>query len=88
MTNANPFINRSELTFELPPFALIQEEHYLPAFYEGMKAQLAEVQRILDTPGDATFENTIVTLEKSGKILERVSMVFFNKSSSDTNDAL
>ena len=88
MNNANPFINRSELTFELPPFALIQEEHYLPAFYEGMKAQLAEVQRILDTPGDATFENTIVALEKSGKILERVSMVFFNKSSSDTNDAL
>ncbi len=88
MNNANPFINRSELTFELPPFALIQEEHYLPAFYEGMKAQLAEVQTILDTPGDATFENTIVALEKSGKILERVSMVFFNKSSSDTNDAL
>ena len=88
MNNANPFINRSELTFELPPFALIQEEHYLPAFYEGMKAQLAEVQIILDTPGDANFENTIVALEKSGKILERVSMVFFNKSSSDTNDAL
>lgn len=88
MTNANPFINRSELTFELPPFALIQEEHYLPAFYEGMKTQLVEVQTILDTPGDATFENTIVALEKSGKILERVSMVFFNKSSSDTNDAL
>jgi len=88
MNNANPFIYRSELTFELPPFALIQEEHYLPAFYEGMKAQLAEVQTILDTPGDANFENTIVALEKSGKILERVSMVFFNKSSSDTNDAL
>lgn len=88
MNNANPFIDRSELTFELPPFALIQEEHYLPAFYEGMKAQLAEVQIILDTPGDANFENTIVALEKSGKILERVSMVFFNKSSSDTNDAL
>ena len=88
MNNANPFIYRSELTFELPPFALIQEEHYLPAFYEGMKAQLAEVETILDTPGDANFENTIVALEKSGKILERVSMVFFNKSSSDTNDAL
>jgi len=88
VNNANPFIYRSELTFELPPFALIQEEHYLPAFYEGMKAQLAEVQTILDTSGDASFENTIVALEKSGKVLERVSMVFFNKSSSDTNDAL
>ena len=69
MNDANPFIYGSELTFELPPFALIQEEHYLPAFYEGMKAQLAEVQVILDTPGDASFENTIVALEKSGKIL-------------------
>ncbi|MSO43171.1 MAG: M3 family peptidase [Candidatus Planktophila sp.] len=88
MTNANPFTQRSELAFELPPFALIQEEHYLPAFYAGMQAQLAEVREILDTPGDATFENTIVALEKSGKVLERVSMVFFNRTSSDTNDAL
>ncbi|MCX6438453.1 MAG: M3 family metallopeptidase [Actinobacteria bacterium] len=88
MTNANPFAQRSDLDFELPPFALIKEEHYLPAFYEGCTQQLAEVQSILDTPGAATFENTIVALEKSGQMLMRTLLVFFNKSSSDTNDAL
>ena len=88
MTNANPFAQRSTLEYELPPFALIKEEHYLPAFYEACAAQLAEVQAILDTPGGATFENTIVALEKSGQYLGRVLRVFYNKSSSDTNDAL
>jgi peptidyl-dipeptidase Dcp len=88
MTIANPFATRSELEFELPPFALIKEEHYLPAFYEGCEQQLAEVDAILDAPGAATFENTIVALEKSGQMLMRTLLVFFNKSSSDTSDAL
>ena len=88
MTNANPFTQRSSLDFELPPFALIKEESYLPAFYDGCTQQLAEVQAILDTPGAATFENTIVALEKSGQMLMRTLLVFFNKSSSDTSDAL
>ena len=88
MTIANPFAQRSDLDYELPPFALIKEEHYLPAFYEGCTQQLAEVQAILDTPGAATFENTIVALEKSGQMLMRTLLVFFNKSSSDTNDAM
>ncbi len=88
MTIANPFAQRSNVDFELPPFALIKEEHYLPAFYEGCTQQLAEVQAILETPGPATFENTIVALEKSGQMLMRTLLVFFNKSSSDTNDAM
>jgi peptidyl-dipeptidase Dcp len=88
MTNANPFAQRSTLEYELPPYAQIKEEHYLPAFYEGCKEHLAEVQAILDTPGAATFENTIVALEKSGQYLGRMLRVFYNKSSSDTNDAL
>ena len=88
MTNANPFAQRSTLEYELPPFADIKVEHYLPAFYEGCVEHLAEVQAILDTPGPATFENTIVALEKSGQYLGRMMRVFYNKSSSDTNDAL
>ena len=88
MTNANPFAQRSVLEYELPPFSQIKEEHYLPAFYEGCTQQLAEVQAILDTPGAATFENTIVALEKSGQKLMRMLLVFYNKSSSDTSDAL
>jgi peptidyl-dipeptidase Dcp len=88
MTNANPFAQRSTLEYELPPFAQIKEEHYLSAFYEGCAEQLAEVKAILETPGAATFENTIVALEKSGQYLMRMLLVFYNKSSSDTNDAL
>jgi len=90
MTNfdANPFALRSTLEFELPDFAAIKEEHYLPAFYAGCTEQLSEIEQILNSPGAATFENTIVAMEKSGQVLKRMLLVFYNKSSSDTNDAL
>ena len=84
----NPFARRSTLEYELPPFEQIQDEHYLPAFYAGTAAQLAEVTKIIDGPGPADFENTIVALEQSGQLLNRMLLVFFNKSSSDTSDAI
>jgi peptidyl-dipeptidase Dcp len=83
----NPFAHRSNLSYELPPFDAIRDEHYLPAFYEGCEEQLAEVNAILES-GAPTFENTIVALEKSGRMLFRVLSVFYNKSSADTNDAI
>ncbi len=83
----SPFAQRSSLEYELPPFAQICEEQYLPAFYGGTAAQLIEVEAILASDGP-TFENTIVALEASGQTLSRMLRVFFNKSSSDTNDAL
>ncbi len=83
----NPFAHRSTLEYELPPFDKIRDEHYLPAFYAGCEQQVEEIQAILDS-GEATFENTIVALELSGKLLERVLLVFFNKSSSDTSPEL
>lgn len=82
-----PFAHRSNLSYELPPFDAIRDEHYLPAFYEGCEEQLAEVNAILES-GAPTFENTIVALEKSGRMLFRVLSVFYNKSSADTNDAI
>ena len=87
LDTSNPFAQRSTLDFELPPFALIREEHYLPAFYAGCEEQIAEVEAIL-TSGEPTFENTLVALEKSGQTLMRMLNVFYNKSSSDTNDAI
>jgi peptidyl-dipeptidase Dcp len=87
LDSSNPFAHISTLEYELPPFALIKDEHYLPAFYGGMEEQLAEVEAIIAQP-EVTFENTIVALEKSGRTLLRVSLVFFNKSSSDTSDVL
>ena len=83
----NIFLKRSVLEFELPDFAHLEEEHYLDGFYKGTAAQLEEVETIIAS-GEPTFENTIVALEKSGQILSRMLNVFYNKSSSDTNDAL
>lgn len=83
----NPFFSRSTLEYELPDFASIEEDHYKEAFYEGTKEQLAEVDAIIES-GEPTFENTIVALEKSGQTLTRMLLVFYNKSSSDTNDNL
>lgn len=83
----NPFFSRSTLEYELPDFASIKEEHYLEAFYEGTKQQIGEVDAII-AAGEPTFENTIVALEKSGQVLTRMLLVFYNKSSSDTNDNL
>ena len=83
----HPFVHRSTMEYELPPFALISDDHYLPAFYAGIEAQLEEVEQIIKS-GEPTFENTIVALEESGQILNRVAMVFFNKSSSDTSSEI
>jgi peptidyl-dipeptidase Dcp len=82
-----PFAHRSELPYELPPFEAIRDEHYLPAFIEACQEQLGEVAAILES-GAPTFENTIVALEKSGRMLFRVLSVFYNKSSADTNDTI
>ena len=85
--SANPFFAQSTLEYELPDFASIDESHYLEAFYEGTTEQLAEVDAIIAS-GEPTFANTIVALEKSGRTLTRMLLVFYNKSSSDTSDAL
>ena len=84
---SNPFAQRSTLEYELPAFALIKEEHYLPAFYAGCAEQLKEAEAIIAS-GEPTFENTLVAMEKSGQLLTRMLMVFYNKSSSDTSDSL
>ena len=83
----NPFLQRSDLEYELPPFAQITEDHYLEAFYAGTAEQVREIDSIL-SQSEITFENTVVALEKSGQILGRMLHVFYNKSSSDTNDRI
>jgi peptidyl-dipeptidase Dcp len=70
----------------LPPFADIRDEHYLPAFERGFEEQLAEVTNITRRRDMPTFDNTLVPLEQSGQTLMRVARVFYNKSSSDSND--
>ncbi|MEY9931913.1 peptidyl-dipeptidase Dcp [Catenulispora sp. GP43] len=88
MTTENPFYRRSTLPYELPPFADIREEHYMPAFDAGFSEHLAEIAAIAQNPEPATFENTIVAMERAGALLGRVASVFFPQTSSDTNDAV
>ena len=83
----NPFLQKSELDYQLPPFDRIRDEHYLPGFYAGISEHRAEID-FINAQGEVTFENTIVALEKSGQTLTRVANVFYNKSSSDTSDVI
>ena len=83
----NPFLTKSALEYELPPFELINESDYLEAFYAGMKEQLREIDAILAND-EVSFQNTIEAMERSGAVLNRVLNVFYNKSSSDTNDQI
>ncbi|MFI6047395.1 M3 family metallopeptidase [Nocardia sp. NPDC051321] len=82
---SNPFFERSALPYQLPPFAEIREEHYVPAFERGMAEQLAEVAAITAGDDEPTVANTVEALERSGALLTRVSNVFFNISSSDSS---
>jgi peptidyl-dipeptidase Dcp len=85
---ANPLLTESTRPYHLPPFDLIKEEHYTPAFEEGMAQQLKEVAAIADNTEVPTFENTIVALERSGRQLNRVNAIFSNLTGANTNPAL
>ncbi|QYH35869.1 M3 family metallopeptidase [Salinibacterium sp. M195] len=79
----NPFFEPSTLPFGMPPFADIEDEHYAPAFEKGMAEQLSEIAAITAQAEAPSFENTMLPLEKSGQLLNRVAIVFFNKTSAD-----
>ena len=86
--SANPFFAESSLPFALPPFDQIDDAHYRPAFERGMADQLVEIEAIANTADTPTFENTVVQMERSGRLLTRVANVFFGLTSADTNDVL
>ncbi|OUS69986.1 dipeptidyl carboxypeptidase II [Pseudoalteromonas sp. A601] len=85
--NANPLMEQSPLQYDAPDFSVIKDEHFSPAFSQGMSQQIAEVTRIIDDTTPTNFNNTIVALEKSGQLLGRVSSIFFNLSGTDSNPA-
>jgi peptidyl-dipeptidase Dcp len=84
----NPFYAPSSLPFEAPPFDKIKDGDYQPAIDAGMAEQLKEVEAIANDPAPPTFENTLVALEKSGQLLNRVSNVFSGVTSANTNETL
>ncbi|WP_379550935.1 M3 family metallopeptidase [Qipengyuania sp. DGS5-3] len=82
------FASDSTLPFLTPDFTAIAESDYMPAFEQSMAIHQAEVQAIIDNPAAPTFENTIVELEKSGRMLGRVARVFFALAGSNTTDGI
>src|SRR5580698_6655124 len=85
---SNPFYAPSSLPFQAPPFDKIHDSDYQPAIEAGMAQQLEEVRAIADNPEPPTFENTVVALEKSGRLLDRVNSVFDAVTSANTNPGL
>lgn len=86
--SSNPFMKKSSLQYQAPEFDKIKDEHFKPAFDYGMKVQVAEFENIANNQELPTFENTILALENSGKVLKRAQIVFYNLTGSNTNPGL
>jgi peptidyl-dipeptidase Dcp len=84
----NPFYAPSTLPFQAPPFDRIQDSDYQPSIEAGMAQHLAEIRAIADSPDAPTFENTLVAMEKSGRLLDRVMSVFDTVTSANTGPIL
>ena len=84
----NPLFSEFDTPFQVPPFDKIQEEHYLPAFKEGMEQQNMEIDAIVNNPEAPTFENTIEAIESTGSLLDKVESVFYVLNGSMTNDKM
>src|SRR5664279_673380 len=87
-TEANPLLAAWQTPFETPPFDAIKPEHFLPAFERAFADHAAEIDAITQDPATPDFANTITALERSGKLLNRVSAVFYDLVSANSNPAL
>lgn len=86
VSEINPFFTESPLYLNYPQFDVIDNDHFGPAFERGMAEQIAEIEAIATQSAAPSFDNTIIAMELSGQLLDRVSRVFFALSSAHTND--
>ncbi|BCW48658.1 hypothetical protein StoSoilB13_10000 [Arthrobacter sp. StoSoilB13] len=84
----NPLLSPSPLPFDLPPFEAITTEDYAEAIDAGLEEHLREIQQIAANPKPATFENTALAMERSGRLLDRAAAAFFTLVSADASDAI
>jgi len=84
----NPLLTESALPYHVPPFDKIKNEHFAPAIEAGMREQLKEVAAVANNPEKPTFENTVVALERTGRLLDRAQRVFENLNACNTNPAM
>ncbi len=84
----NPFLEEWDTPFGVPPFAEIQDEHFLPAVKRGVLEQRADIEAIINNPEEPTFVNTILALETAGPLLTKVILVFSSLTGTELNDNL
>jgi peptidyl-dipeptidase Dcp len=84
----NPLLTESSLPFHVPPFDKIKDDHFVPAMEEGMREQLKEVELVANNSEKPTFDNTIVALERTGRLLDRAKRTFLNLNACNTNPVL
>lgn len=84
----NPFFSEYDIPFKVPPFDIIKPEHFIPAYEKGMEEQIADIEALVNNTEATTFDNTIVALDRSGKLLSEVSKVFSGLSGANTNDEI
>lgn len=84
----NPLLREFDTPFGVPPFEKIENAHFAPAFERAIEEHRQEVKKIAENEAAPTFENTVVRLEQSGQLLNRVQSVFYNLTSAHTNDDL
>src|SRR5437667_7247440 len=83
-----PFLTESSLPYHVPPLDKIKDEHFVPAIEAGMREQLKEVEAVANNSETPTFDNTIVALERTGRLLDRAQRTFSNLNACNTNPAL
>jgi peptidyl-dipeptidase Dcp len=86
--DSNPFYNEYDTPFKTPPFTEVKMEHYMPAFTDGIAQEKEEIVTIATNTEAPTFKNTLEAMEKTGELLDKVSNVFYNLKSSNTNDEM
>jgi peptidyl-dipeptidase Dcp len=86
--SGNPLLNEYNTPFQVPPFDLINDKDYIPAFKEGIKRQEDEIKQIIENKEKPTFDNTIAAFDYSGRLLSEVSSVFYSLTGANTNDSL
>ncbi|MFZ0915938.1 MAG: M3 family metallopeptidase [Candidatus Udaeobacter sp.] len=84
----NPLLTESALPYHVPPFDKIKDEHFAPAMEAGMRQQLKEVEAVASNSEKPTFENTVVALERTGRLLDRAERTFSNLNACNTNPTL
>ncbi|HEY2569143.1 MAG TPA: M3 family metallopeptidase [Candidatus Udaeobacter sp.] len=87
-TAENPLLGESSLPYHVPPFDKIKDEDFVPAIEQGMRDQLKEVEKVADNSEKPTFDNTIVALERTGRLLDRAQRTFSNLNACNTNPTM